>query len=276
MTQTNESIVNIIEFIKRDDFMKIIQNMDENALSLIACAFTFTHNNLITKINGLTDDLVLPFFAIAFKYINVCKCQMFYMTNEMLNQLKLAFKNSTNNDSELQNVSIDSILSNINHFCNNKFIPNDASFYIIDILISYLLNGSYNADKSILISIICKLSCNDDENCQIQTLAIIDKYGKKLLEYIFKEFKNLNIEKISECNLNLLCFGTVSIKNLYLNIIQNSKSEKIVVNAIDFIEDHCNFTPNIKVQNKQNLIGVFNSLIDNEKWDDALLVSNFI
>lgn len=131
----------ILEFIIKKDF-DFLAKTNEDVLSLIASALIFTNCKEKPEVKGLTKETILPFFAIAFNYIVDYEGKsLMFQSSIMLNQLIMASKFLSRNNSLILTTSIDSILSKHIFFCNNDFFLTNAAFQILNILIPLLIKN---------------------------------------------------------------------------------------------------------------------------------------
>ncbi|KAK8847083.1 hypothetical protein M9Y10_019661 [Tritrichomonas musculus] len=275
LPQTDPNSENLlIEFIKRNDYDYLI-NMNEESLSLIVNAFIFTRNKEKTEISGLTKENILPFIAISINYINKSNGNLLFLTDEMLETILEGCNLLSNNESQLLNTSINSILTNLNYFVNASAFPIKTSFQMLEILIDLFIKNAYMADKTIFLSTIFKLSCQNPINQQMTDL--LDKYGNELFKYIIKSIHKIpEFDKLKNFNLNLKSFNSSSIIDLAVKIIQKITNNLLVINTICFIERFCKNVPKMEISDPKNIVRVLNESVKNKKWDDVLVVGQFM
>lgn len=112
----------------------------------------FTSNIKKPDIIGLTKEMIFPFFAIAFIYVEKCKGKLLFESPNISSMLDDACSLLSENSSQLIETSINTILSKDELFLNRSIFPYDSSIRILDNLMSLLVNNKYNGDKDILLS----------------------------------------------------------------------------------------------------------------------------
>lgn len=127
-------------------------NVNIESLSFIISALIFTSNSQKPEIIGLTKEMIFPFFAIAFIYVEKCKGKLLFESPNISSMLDDACSLLSENSSQLIETSINTILSKDELFLNRSIFPYDSSIRILDNLMSLLVNNKYNGDKDILLS----------------------------------------------------------------------------------------------------------------------------
>lgn len=258
------------KFISHKDVDYII-NMKEEALSLISQALIFTTNNEKPQVLELTKETVLPFFAIAFNYLDKSMNNLLFDNADITNCLQEATKKFS---SSLSKNSIEAIISNSICFTDPKIFPTETAVKILQNLFTILYNDTYSGDKSIIISFLFNISCQKlpDELNE----CVFKKYGLRLLQIIIKNFELINIDKYKDLKLDLAVFDQEKITSFLRNIIQDSQSSKMIADTICLLKRHCINAPEIKLRNPGNLIRVLHDKIDRKEWENVQLIGNFM
>ena len=116
-----------------------------------------------------------------------------------------------------------------------------------------MLKGGYKANKSIFFQSIFRMTSNNDPYFEISKL--IQKYGEDLFKFAVKNLSEIDNDNLKGFSWDLNCFNDNIIKNIIVNIIENSTNE-IIFNTISFLNKYCNFLPEIKLNKKENLINL--------------------
>lgn len=120
----------VLEFIKRKD-VDYLMNVNIESLSFIISAMIFTSNIKKPEIIGLTKEMIFPFFAIAFIYVEKCKGKLLFESPNISSMLIDACSLLSENSSQLIETSINTILSKDELFLNRSIFPYDSSIRIL-------------------------------------------------------------------------------------------------------------------------------------------------
>ena len=250
----------VLEFIKRKD-VDYLMNVNIESLSFIISAMIFTSNIKKPEIIGLTKEMIFPFFAIAFIYVEKCKGKLLFESPNISSILDDACSLLSENSSQLIETSINTILSKDELFFYISIFHYDSSIRILDNLMSLLVNNNYNGDKDILLS---SFFSSNDQN-------LFDKYRIDLFNFFIDNIKN-----ISNYGSKSRVFQSEILSEIIIDILENSTSLEKVSNAIIFLEKYNKELPNLFISKSENIIQNFYQLLENKKWKEAVSVYQFI
>lgn len=259
---------NLIDFINHNN-LDLLTQFDERTLSLVINALIFSENKHILKIEGLTKENIIPFYAIALnnwkkKYSPSEYSLNLFPTNEIQSLFIHSFKDSLNSDSLIIKTSINSIILSDSTNPASLFTKSQIKKEILSISINSLLSNSYNADKTVLFSFLFSNS-NSFRDIKINI--------KNLFEYFIHHLHEINYQSINtKMNFNFLN-NSIDIVKLFVNIIENDDSSEIeIMNCINLIMNFCYNIKQITIKNVDNLIKIMQN---EENIHNSLLISKF-
>lgn len=259
MNQTKDSLNKVLEFLQQESFNYIV-NMNEEALSLISCAFIFTSNVDEAKVNGLTKENILPFFALGFKFKLKRGGNLKFSSNEIESTFCEAIDGLSNNESVLLNNSIDIILSSFSSVLTD--FPFNLVYKMIDTLALFMFENNYKANKLLLLSTIFAFSNIAPFNDLVK--SFFDKNGDKLIEFILS--KSPEIIKNDKFKSNLLNFNYFNKEKTCKKLVDLATND--ISNTIYFLENNCKNITSLEFEksnffNNENLRQKFLSLKEN-------------
>lgn len=300
LSQTEESIHDVYEYIIQDkDKYELKENMNEAAISLIACALLFGRFEGMIPVEGITDDIFLPFLAISFDFLDSFHAKVEDRNEAMVEIMsnfegsqpfaifKNALKSLENNSSPILTASIDRLLT----YLYSLFCPDHFAFHVdlatLKIFLPFLLTGKYKANKMILLSTIFQFSHGEHELNKTtpsegrdpictDLLLIFRENCNDLFKFIMPNLEGIcNDENMKKTSLNLAIFDE-SISSLIVNTIQMSSSIHGAALFINFLENFCINTPKIQFQNSSKLEEILQETIKEKNEKESSFVYQFI
>ncbi|KAK8844404.1 hypothetical protein M9Y10_024262 [Tritrichomonas musculus] len=275
MPQDDKNDADLIDFIVKKGDLSLLPKMDEGKLSLIMCALLYTSNKDSTVVSGLTRETILPFIAICLNYLKFLKIKVLRSSDSIIKLLLEGCMFLSNNENPLLIASIDSILTNIHLLKNEKKFFQNALFQMIDILLHTLLSGEYKADKTLLLRTIIQLSCdNSNDFMQEKSLLLMNQYGIDLLKFFIDNFTQIDHEKLRENLLNLSLFDEFEMDILIMSNLSDPKSKDTLINTICFINNNCQYAPQINC--RESIAKIIHAAIEEERWKDVVEIVKFM
>lgn len=288
--QTERSNIDLYDYIqnRNSDSYDVKENMQEEAVSLIASAFIFTRKEGNVNIEGLTKENVLPFLAICFDHCNnlcqkvetrnevLIKILNFFKANQNFTLIKQACKSLKNNSSPLLVLSIDHLIHYLPSLLVAEFFSFNVCVEMIKILMKLLFNGNYMANKMSLLSTIFQFSTERNEQIDSRLLLLFQNNGIQLFEYIFKNLSQ--IIKYDELKGKQLSFDVFdeSVSNFVVEKIENCSSVNDSIQFIHFIETFCVNTPLFKFKKIEIIDQILKETIQKEMKIESSLVYQFM
>lgn len=268
---TEDSNNEIIEFIASKNFSSV-SKMTKQAISLIMCAVIFTKSGKETeiKIEGLENETILPFIAVSMIYLQEAKNSSVSNFSQLIQEAIPVFDN---NNSPILNASLDSIIQNYRFVFESSIFPIDIIFQLFEGLLKKLIKDEYKANKKILISTVFDLTSLIQNNINIS--QFFAKNGTDFLNYVIQNLTEINsIAELKEKRLNLNAFDFTIVSNH----LQDSESVDDARATVYFIEKLCYNQPQISsFEDLSAILLLFiNELIQEEKWEDVLLIGLFM
>lgn len=264
----------IIYLLNHENFDCLIE-MNEQVLSLAITAYIFLWNNIKPKINGMTKELILPFFAICFIYFSENENHLLFTSPELSSKFQNALKSLSRNNSPLLIKSIDIILYKCFILFNENLFPKEMTISIFNILIPLLYNKLYRANELILLSVIFDLSFQESMKDEVHD--IFANHGIKLIKYVIKNMEKIGgFDELMNHKLNLEIFDLEQIKEFLINTIQNDSLNNEIRNTIYFIEYFCQNIPQITITNPSYLNKLLRESIESKNWNDFQIIGQFM
>lgn len=303
---TEASKSDIYDYIKHDKDQfeakyELKNEMEDAAISLIACAFLFTRFEGIVPVEGITVEVVLPFLAVSFDFMDsifdkdedrnevLADILGHFNPSQPFCILKKGLKLIGEINSPLLNISIDTILPYLYRLFSPEYFSLQIGLTVLHILIPFLLKGSYNANKMTLLSTIFQFSHGEHElNKELSPedvievgnadlLLIYQNNSSELFKFILNNLDEINNSEIlKETSLNLAIFDQKLISQLIIDTIQNSSSTHEAVKFIYFIEKLCINAPELQLTNLEKIESILQDSINEEKGNEASLVYQFM
>ena len=271
LPQTESSNQEIYEFISNKNF-ELLPLMNENSLSLIETAFFYIENEGKIDFEGIKDETILQFGAVLMIYLEKLyknsNISILKYKDNIINIIKML----PYNNSPVINASIDFFLKNKFKFSNMQLIQMDDMFQIFFILTKQLLNGNYNANKMLLLENIFYLTyCDNYEMISI----FFNEFADDLMKFIASNLEEINnYEAFKRKKLNLMFYNPSTIINIFSSFSEADE----VIKFVYFIENLCYNQPIIvsSPQISEPLMKVIHQKINEENWDDVLLIGEFM
>lgn len=198
MKQNDDSLNKVRSFLQQESLNYFV-HMNEEALSLISCAFIFTSNIIETTVNELTNENFLPFLALCCKSRSKRGGKLKLISNEILSLFWESISNFSNNENPLLIVSMNTILSSYSFISKDSSI--DVIYQIINKLSSLLFENKFKADKLILLSAIFQFSNTNPHDNLVQ--LFFNENCDKLIEFILMNITEIvNNDKLKSNKLN--------------------------------------------------------------------------
>lgn len=275
--QDDASNKQIFEFITNKDFEQIL-SMNESAFSLVEAAIYCANSEWNHKIEGITEETILPFIVIIMIYLEKSQKTLSY---NLFQNYKDMIINSlifyANNQSLVNNKSIDLILQNQFKVSNKQIITNDDMFHIFFVLTQNLITYQYNANRMILLNSIFRLTSLDNyEMLSIFFNEFTQNFeATDLFNYILANFDEINkSDDLIQSKLNLMYIESSMIAN-YLSQFTTTND---VINFIKFLEKLCCNQPIIvsSPEISDVLMKSIREKVKEENWDDVLVIGGFL
>ncbi|KAK8841005.1 hypothetical protein M9Y10_027842 [Tritrichomonas musculus] len=274
MKQNDDSLNKVRSFLQQESLNYFV-HMNEEALSLISCAFIFTSNIIETTVNELTNENFLPFLALCCKSRSKRGGKLKLISNEILSLFWESISNFSNNENPLLIVSMNTILSSYSFISKDSSI--DVIYQIINKLSSLLFENKFKADKLILLSAIFQFSNTNPHDNLVQ--SFFNENCDKLIEFILMNITEIvNNDKLKSNKLNFEYFDDEKVLKKFFNFSTHDFS-----NVISFLENNCiNISPfeideSILINQNIEIISKFNQKLQsktekiNENEIDSLL-----
>lgn len=224
LTESNEKYA---KFIETNDF-DLLCEFDEETLYFVVYVILLIESRTIRfflKPNNFIKN-ILSFWAIWFNNIEFNEDKtLSFAEGDWKTYLEEGCKNLANNESHIDNLAINVILSKIN--ANKKILQSSFPFIFANIIIDILYRNEYKADKALFLQFVLNLSNNQNGKIQLQN-------GVKIIRIMINNIDILN--EFNELKLNLIIFNMNEVVNYFLHVFQGESSIQEIMNTILFIQ----------------------------------------